>query len=414
LRLPGLPRFRRNLWLLLGTCLLVFVAMGVQTLILNLYLISVGFREDYLGLFSFANTAGIGGAALVAGRLTQRVGSRRVLLGATVVLALSSVALVATTQPILLLVVAAINGASLAHIFVPCATFVMENSGPGQRPAAYAGYFTAQSVAMVIGSLLGGVLPTLVVAGPVATREGYAATLVLAGVLAGLGVVPLKLADDSRAAGEDASPVRPASGVDQQRRMRRDVLWLVGANALIAASTGFVIPFVNVFFDKRLGVSTDGIGLIYALASGAMVVASPLGAPIARRFGTIPTIVICRGLTAPVLVLLGLTPTVGVAASLYVVRTLFTNLTWPIDNAFTMELVPPNFRSTLAGLRSASWNLAWAISSGLAGLMIVEIGFVSIFLAGAAFMVGGCLAYFFAFRDRLDAATPKPLSATTP
>jgi predicted MFS family arabinose efflux permease len=385
------PRFRRNLWLLLGTCLLVFVALGTQTLIVNLYLISVGFREDYLGLFTFANTAGIGGAALVAGRLTRRFGSRRVLLGATVVLALSSVALVATVQPLPLLVVAAINGASLAHIFVPCATFVMENSGPGQRPAAYAGYFAAQSVAMVVGSLLGGALPTLGTSG-VATTAGYVLTLVVAGVVAGLGLVPLAFADDSRAEGEAARPVPNASATDQRRQMRRDVIWLVAANALVAASTGFVIPFLNVFFDKQLGLSTDDIGFIYALGSGAMVVASMLGAPVARRFGTVPTIVLCRALTAPALLLLGLSPTVGVAAALYLARTLFTNLTWPIDNAFTMELVRPDFRATLAGLRSASWNLAWALASGLAGLMIVEIGFGAIFVAGAALMVGGCLA----------------------
>jgi hypothetical protein len=40
------------------------------------------------------------------------------------------------------------------------------------------------------------------------------------------------------------------------------------------------------------------------------------------------------------------------------------------------------------------------VASGLAGLMIVEIGFGSIFVAGAALMVGGCLAYFYAFRGR--------------
>jgi predicted MFS family arabinose efflux permease len=413
--LPGPPRFRRNLWLLLATCVLVFIAMGVQTLILNLYLISLGFREDYLGLFSFANTAGIAGAALVAGRLNNRFGSRRVLLGATLLLGLSSIALVGTVQPIPLLVVAVVNGASLAHIFVPCATFVMDNSAAGERPAAYAGYFTAQSVAMVIGSLLGGALPTLLVAGPVATRDGYVLTLVVAGALAGLGVIPLKLADDSVAEAADVPRARAASTYQQRRQMRRDVLWLVGANALIAGSTGFVIPFLNVFFDKQLGVSTDGIGIIYALGSGAMVVASLSGPPVARRFGTIPTIVLCRAVSVPVLLALGLSPRVDVAAGLYVVRTLFTNMTWPIDNAFTMELVRPDFRSTLAGLRSASWNVAWAVASGLAGVMIVEIGFVSIFVAGAVLMVGGCLAYFLAFRGRQTStadSSPKVIPAT--
>ncbi len=87
-------------------------------------------------------------------------------------------------------------------------------------------------------------------------------------------------------------------------------------------------------------------------------------------------------------------------AQLYVLRILFTNMTWPVDNAFTMELVRPSMRATLAGIRSASWNLAWALSSGLAGLMIVQLGFPSIFAVGGLFMVAGGVIYFLAFRSR--------------
>ena len=66
-----------------------------------------------------------------------------------------------------------------------------------------------------------------------------------------------------------------------------------------------------------------------------------------------------------------------------------------------MELVRPDFRSTLAGLRTASWNLAWAVASGLGGLMIVKFGFVSIFATAAVFGIVGSLVYFYAFRSRI-------------
>ena len=100
------------------------------------------------------------------------------------------------------------------------------------------------------------------------------------------------------------------------------------------------------------------------------------------------------------MVAMGLSPTIFAGAGLYVLRILFTNLTWPVDNAFTMELVRPSMRATLAGVRSASWNLAWALSSGLAGLRIVQLGFPSIFAVGGLFMVGGAIIYFLAFRSR--------------
>ncbi len=399
-RVPGLPRFRRNLWLLLGACLMAFVAMGVQTLVLNLYLLSLGYREDYLGLFSLANTAGIGLAALAAGRVSNRYGPRRTLMGAIAVLAISSAALVASVDPIVLLGLSALNGASLAHIFVPCATYVMDNALPDERSTAYAGYFAAQSVAMVIGSILGGVFPTLLVASSEATRDGYVLTLLAAAALAAVGVVPLRFADDARAEGSQASLVPAASRVDARRQMRRDMFWLITSNALVAGSTGFVIPFLNVFLSKHLSADTAEIGVVFALGSAAMVVASVVGPGAGRRFGVVATIVGCRAITAPVLLAFAVAPSVPAAAALYVVRTLFTNLTWPVDNAFTMELVSPNLRATLAALRSASWNIAWALTSGLGGLMIVAQGFSSIFVAGAVLMWAGCLIYFLAFRAR--------------
>jgi predicted MFS family arabinose efflux permease len=175
--------------------------------------------------------------------------------------------------------------------------------------------------------------------------------------------------------------------------------WIVGSNTLVAASMGFALPFVNVFFEKRLSADAVEIGFVFAIASAAMVAASIGGPYVGRRLGVIPTIVACRALTAPIILGLGFAPSIELAAGLYVARTLVTNLTWPVDNAFTMELVSPDLRATLAALRSASWNLAWAITSGLAGLMIVELGFTSIFVASAVFMVGGCVAYYLAFRS---------------
>jgi len=395
-----LPRYRRNLWLLLAACLVAFLAIGVQGLILNLYLLSLGFREDFLGLFSFANTAGIGGAALIAAPIANRFGSRRTLMGAATLFAASSAALALTADPVLLLGVAVANGTALAHIFVPSATFVMDNAEPTERSTAYAGYFTAQSFGTVLGSYLGGILPTAIFVTAEATRAGYVWTLILAAAIAGLAILPLKLADDRRAAGSLVTQLPTSSRRAERHQERRDVLWIVGSTALMASSMGFVIPFLNVFFSKQLGATTDDIGIIFAVGACAMVVASIIGPILGRRFGVVPLLVGCRMITAPIMVAMGLSPTIFAGAGLYVLRILFTNLTWPVDNAFTMELVRPSMRATLAGVRSASWNLAWALSSGLAGLMIVQLGFPSIFAVGGLFMVGGGIIYFLAFRSR--------------
>lgn len=411
-----LPRFRRNLWLFLLSCVFVFVSMGVQSLVLNLYFAEIGFREDFMGLFSFANTAGIGLSAVLAGRASNRLGPRRVLLVAVAVLAASSVGLVFTVNALALLVIGVINGISLANIFVPCATFVMDNAEPGQRATAYAGYFAAQSIAQVIGSYVGGVMPSAALGTPVATGQGYAVTLVVAGILAGVGFFPLLLTDDHKVEGSQqfiAEVETPTA--EHRRRARRDLRWLLASNAFIAGAIGVVIPFFNIFFREKHGATTEEIGYIFALGSMAMVVSSIIGPGVGKRLGIVPAVVLGRGLTAPLFFALILSPTLATSSFLYVSRILFNNLTWPIDNAFSMELVPADMRATLAALRTTSWNLAWAVASGLAGAMIVQFGFPSIFLISGVLTLCGTTIYFLAFRSRIaPVGLPKALATPAP
>jgi MFS family permease len=416
LPVPGIPKFRRNMWLFLLACLLAFVGIGVQGVILNLYFLSVGYREDFLGFFSLANTAGIGGAALIAGGLSNRLGPRKTMIGAIAVFGASSAALVASTDESVLFVLAILNGTSLAHIFVPTATYVMDNAEPDERSTAYAAFFASQAAALVIGSYLGGVMPGVVTPESGEGREGYLLTLLLGAGLAFLGSAPLFFADDTKAGGSQATRIDSVPGSLQRRQMYRDVRWMLGSNFMIAVSMGVVIPFLNVFFSKQLAATTGEIGTVFAIGSGAMVIASLIGPGLARRFGIVPTIVLGRMLTGPVFLAMAFSASIPVGAGFYVLRTLFTNVTWPVDNAFTMELVRPDYRATLAGYRSATWNLAWAIASGLGGLMIVQFGFTSIFATAAVFGVIGSTLYYFAFRSRLPSkgaqvTTVPPLAA---
>jgi predicted MFS family arabinose efflux permease len=187
---------------------------------------------------------------------------------------------------------------------------------------------------------------------------------------------------------------------------------MIGSNFLIAISMGVALPFLNVFFSKQFGAETGQIGIVFAIGSGAMVVASLTGPLFARRFGIVRTIVVGRLLTGPMFLLLAFSVSIPMAAGFYVLRTLFTNVTWPVDNAFTMELVRPDYRATLAGLRSASWNLAWAVASGAGGVMIVQVGFLSIFATAALFGVIGSLLFYHAFHSRLPGQAVDSVAST--
>jgi MFS family permease len=403
------PHFSRNLWLLLGQNVAVFLGIALQALILNLYLVALGYREDFIGLVAFAQTAAIGLGALPAGWLSPRLGPRRCMIAATLLLATSFCAMAVIEHPLGLLAASALNGLSMALIFVPSAPYLMENSRSEEWRTAFAANFAALSVASVVGNAIGGVLPGLVAGDPTASPEqavvGYRAALLVGGALAALGVVPLLLADDRRIAeppaGGGARPAPAGAPSAPPRSLRRDMAAMIVAVACLAAATALVVAFFNVFLRDEIGVRTEAIGTIFALGALMMAPAS-LGAPaLARRWGSIPTIALSRLLVVPLIALLLLpSPGLTLAATAFVGRQALMSIGQPLDNAYIMELVPARLRARAAALRTLAWNGGWAAATALGGLAIVWLGYRAIFLAAVGLTLASVIVHWRAFRGR--------------
>jgi MFS family permease len=393
------PAFSRNLWLLLAQNVAVFLGIALQALILNLYLVALGYREDFIGLVAFAQTAAIGVGALPAGSLSPRLGPRLCLIDGTALLGFSFVLMAVIEHPALLLLASAINGLSMALIFVPSAPYLMENSRAEDRRAAFSANFAALSLASVVGNALGGALPGLVAPGD--EVFGYRVALLVGAALTALGVAPLLIADDSRIA-EPATPARPdGAPAAPQRSMRSLMAAMIVSVACLAASTGLVVAFFNVYLRDELGVSTGAIGTVFAVSSLMMAPAS-LGAPwLARRFGSIEMIALSRLLIVPLVALLLLpSPSLAIAALAFVGRSGLMSVGQPLDNAFVMELVGPRERARAAALRTVAWNGGWAGATALGGIAIVWLGYRSIFAAAVLLTVASVIVHWRAFRGR--------------
>jgi predicted MFS family arabinose efflux permease len=391
------PSFSRNLWLLLAQNVAVFLGIALQALILNLYLVALGYREDFVGLVAFAQTAAIGVGAMPASWLSPRLGPRRCLIGGTFLLACSFALMAVIADPVPLLLASAVNGVSMALIFVPSAPYLMENSRATDRRAAFAANFAALSLASVVGNAIGGALPGYVSA----TDEilGYRAALLVGAALTVFGVAPLLLADDRRIA-EPAVPTVPDGAPPApQRSLRSVMIAMIVSVACLAASTALVVAFFNVYLRDEVGATTGAIGMVFAIGALLMAPAS-LGAPwLARRWGSIEMIALSRLLIAPLIALLLLpSPGLFVAALAFVARAALMSVAQPLDNAFVMELVGPRERARVAALRTIAWNGGWAAATALGGIAIVWLGYRSIFAAAVVLAVLSVAVHWRAFR----------------
>lgn len=390
--------------LLLGN-LCINVGVGTGGVLFNLYLVALGFPLSFIGLVAAITTVGQAAVAPLMAWALRRFGMREVMIAGTVAMAAASAltALLARSAP--LAIASLLSGAAFSVATIPASPYMMEHSTAKDRSHLFAAYFASNTTGSMIGSLLSGAVPALVIA--IAGAHGQ--TMVLAdrlGLLVGAAVTGLGawLLWGLRAEAPSIdSADRPAHSLREEpeegERTRRDVLVMLAATGLIALSMGAILPFFNVYFSARLHAGTATIGVIYAL-SGLICTVAAFLAPVAGRRGNLHGFSAARMLTAPLFLFFWLHPGLGLAAVAYIGRNSMGTVSGALENTFAMEIMPARLRGVVASWRSFAFNAAWSLGSLVAGVVVVALGYDVIFIAGAALTLVGSALYFARFTVR--------------
>ncbi len=387
----GIARLSREMRLYLLYTLLVNIGVGVFILIYNLYLVQISFKEDFIGTFNAVQTVAMGLSALVIGIIINRYGSWRcTTYGTMFFLATSALlAILATSTPIL--AVSAVNGAALAFMSVPVMPFIVEWTTPAQRTMAAAITFSLNSVATTFGSLVGGWSPrvlSIFFAMRIESVSAYRFTLLIGIILATSGMIPLWLMRHIRDQ-ENYEVAQTAVFVEMPtatKRTRRDMMVFVMIGLIMSLGSGAVVPFVNVFLES-IGSRPSQIGIVFSVAGVVAALVGLLAPAMYKRLGALVASMIVRMASAPLYLLLAFNPQMGYAVAAQIVRSTSISMAWPIDSSFISDVLPPKARANAFSLRSAAWNLGYAMSSLVAGEVIVGRGYQLTFVVYAVTIV---------------------------
>jgi MFS family permease len=396
-------RFPRAVWLLLVNTLGAFTGFGVVVLIYNLYLVALGFHEDFIGLFTSVNAVAMIVGSIVAIGVSQRWGHGWCLVSASVGVVLSGIGLSFAAEPVSILFFGAFNGLALGQLFVPAGPFLIEHSGAADRQDAFSLIWASQSLAQALGSAVAGLLPAAF-AGALALGDptGIAPlrlTLLAGALLSALGLLPGLELIRLRPVADVSTPVRlkPAAA-GPARSDRRLILTFAFVIFITSVSTGFVWPFLNVYFADRLGATTALIGVIFVAISAAQVIAQLSGPLIARRLGIVTGIWVARMATLPLMLGMAFVPSLLYASSAVTLRGALVAMSWPLDNAFSLGLVSSRNRARLSSARGIAFNSGQAVSSLIAGQVIVGFGYPPTFVISAGCILLASIVHYRAFR----------------
>jgi MFS family permease len=380
------------------------VAYGSLSVVLVLYLTSLGLSTSQSGLVLTLTLVGDTAISLWLTTRADRLGRRRMLVFGAALMAAAALVFAATSKFVWLVIAGTIGvispsggevGPFLSIEQAALAQVVPERS----RTTAFAWYTLAGAVATAAGSLAGGVL----------ARLGSYRTVVL--TYAGFGILlGLLFARLSAAVEAEPSPAVRKGGLPALlgiARSHRVVLTLAGLFALDAFAGGFVVQsFAAYWFHLRFGVDPATLGAIFFGANLLAGASALVAARLAARFGLVRTMVFTHLPSNVLLILVPLMPTLSLATLMLFLRFSISQMDVPTRQSYTMAVVRPEERAAAAGITGVARTAGAAMAPLFVGFMFANVALenVPFFVAGGLKIVYDLIFYNVA-RRKLGAPT---------
>jgi MFS family permease len=354
----------RDAKLLFATRVVRLFAYGFLSVVLVLYLASLGLSESRIGLLLTLTLAGDVLVSLWLSTRADAIGRRRTLLVGAALMVIAA-GVFAATGNFALLVIAAVIGviSPSGHEvgpFLPIEQAALaETVGEEERTSVFAWYNLAGSFATAAGSITAGVLTDVLQqrgVGAVASYRGVVFGYGLLGILLAITFLRLSPGIESRAEARATSLFR----VDRSRGV---VMRLSALFALDSFGGGFVVQsIVAWWFHVRFGLSASIIGSIFFGANLLAGVSALAAARIARRIGLLNTMVFTHLPSNVLLILVPLMPNVELAIAVLLLRFSISQMDVPTRQSYVIAAVDPSERSAAAGITGVARTTGAALA----------------------------------------------------
>jgi MFS family permease len=381
--------------LLFATRVLRMFAYGSVSLILVLYLTTVGLSEEQIGLLLTMTLVGDTILSLWITTIADRIGRKWMLIVGAALMVLGGVGFASTANFVPLLLAATIgvispSGNEVGPFLAIEQAALAETITAEQRTRMFAWYNLAGSLATAAGSLFCGLLVQALQSRDFWPQQsfravlfGYAATGLLLAIL--FTRLSPKVEPSAPTSLPDGKPVH--RGRFGLHRSLRVVMKLSTLFALDAFAGGFVLQsFIAFWFHVRFDADPATLGEIFFIANLLAGISALAAAALARRVGLISTMVFTHVPSNVLLILVAFMPTLPLAVAVLLLRFAISQMDVPARQSYTAAIVSPGERSAAAGVTGVARTTGAALSPVLAGLLLG-----SPTLSGAPFIVAGAL-----------------------
>jgi MFS family permease len=365
----------RDARLLVVTRALRGLADGVVSVLLASYLGLLGFTPVQIGALVTATLLGSAALTLGVGLFASAFSRKRLLLGATLLMAATGLGFAGVTAfwPLLLVgFVGTLNpSAGDVSVFLPTEQAVLAGASASRdRIRLFAFYNLSGTFGGALGALAAG-LPVLV-----ARHQGWDLRTAQRGTFVGYAAVALLCASLYRRlspAAELDPAARPRRPLAQSRRIVGQLSALFSLDSL---GGGFVVQsLLALWLFRRFGLSVQAAGTIFFFAGLLAAVSQLVSARLAARIGLINTMVFTHLPANLFLIAAAFMPSAPWAITFLLLRMSLSQMDVPARQAYVMAVVPPDERAAASSVTNVPRSLAAALTPLLAGALLERSSF---------------------------------------
>ena len=392
-----LSRRLRCLWAAqrLGTDFIAYLAvsffftlgMYVYFFLYNLYLLDLGFKENFIGMLTSAMTLGGVAGTLPAGLLANRLGLKNALLVCLALVSTLCALRALATAPFRVLALSFLLGFVSAIWAVTLPPAIAQLTSDENRALGFSLVFIFGIGIGILGARVGGEFPGWFMRADAHLNAPSAKrlTLLLASFLISLAILPaLRL----------RFAVKPAKE-KKVYALNPFLLRFLMVMAVWGLAMGVFVPFSSVYFSRYLGMPLKQIGIVDSLSRIPQLIALLAAPLIFRKIGFIRGIVLAQLATSMVLVALALFTNTTVATIAYMAYVTFQWVSEPGLYSLLMDRTPPAERAGASALNFFVLNSVQAIAAPIAGVSFQRLGYPIVLAAAAALAL--CAGALFGF-----------------
>ena len=368
---------------------------GFATIVLPVYLASIGFNAAQIGLVATAALLGTAVLTLGVGLIAPRHDLRKFLIAGAILMVGTGLAFPAFEQIGLIMAVAFFGTVNPSTgdigVLIPIEHAALAQGAPDhERTRVFARYSLVGALSMACGSLAAAVPEFL-------THSGVDRLSALRAMFYGyalLGVVSAAIYFRlPRATFEQRAAAAPLNV------SRRVVYRLAALFSLDAFAGGFIVQsLLAVWLFERFDMSLAVASVFFFWSSVLSAFSHPVAAMIAKRIGLVNTMVFTHIPSSIFLIVAALSPNLTAALACLLLRSALSQMDVPTRSSYVMAVVTPPERPAAASVTAVPRSLASSLSPALAGMLLASPYLGAPLLICGALKIAYDAALLFSFR----------------